>query len=166
MILENIRPLPPRNRSELLYHKDIGFPEDINLPAGFDPVMTLRYSNHAQQEAQKDIYGDIKLPPRVDVRRGQTIEIAVSGTLVTKMVIRFPYDDTRDITMVIQPEDGFVRTVWLNDKTDQHTSLNRAKYADPKRPDYRPQQTNRPTKTQQEYHQSRMRQPEEQRIRH
>lgn len=159
MLLEDIKRHQP-NPDELLYHKDIGFPDDISLPRGFSPVMDLRYSRHAQDEAQKDIYGNITLPPRMDVRKGQTIEIAVSNKVVTKMVIRFPHDDTRDITMVIQPQDGFVRTVWFNEKTDQHTSLNKAKYADPKRPDYRPQ-TGGPTKTQQQYQQTRNRQPEQ-----
>ncbi len=155
MLLEQINPI---QSEELLYHKDIGFPDDINLPRGFSPVMSLRYSRHAQEEAQKDVHGQIQLPPRMDVRDGQTIEIAVLNKTVTKMVIRFDYDKTRDITMVIQPQDGFVRTVWFNEKTDQHHSLNKAKYADPKRPDYRPQAQNfRPAKTQQEYQQSRQR---------
>ena len=152
MLLEQLR--PQANPDELLYHKDIGFPDDINMPRGFSPVMSLRYMRHAQEEAQKDIHGQIQLPHRMDVRDGQTIEIAVVNKTVTKMLIRFDYDKTRDITMVIQPQDGFVRTVWFNEKTDQHKSLNRAKYADPKRPDYRPQRDFRPTKTQQEYQRS------------
>lgn len=156
MLLEDIRP-PQGNPDELLYHKDIGFPDDINLPRGFNPVMSLRYSRHAEDEAQKDIHGDIRLPARMDVRTGQTVEIAVVNKMVTKMVVRFPYDAERDITMVIQPQDGFVRTVWFNEKVDQHKSLNKSKYADPARTDYRPGKPMMPAKTQQEYQQSRQR---------
>lgn len=154
MLLENIRRL---DTDEVLYHKDIGFPDNINLPRGFNPVVTLRYSSHAVEEASKDAYGQIRLPQRIDVRKGQTIEIGVTSNTVTKMVIRFPYNDTLDITMVILPSSGFVKTVWFNEKSDQHKSLNRAKYADPKRPDYRPGRPAMPPKTQQEYQQSRMR---------
>lgn len=134
MLLEDLRPEVRRDRSaERLYHKDIGFPEDVKMPTGFSPVLKLRYSSHARDEAASDRYGNLELPPVVDLRKGQVVEISVVGNTVVKMVVRFPYDDKKDLVLVIQPADGFVRTVWANEKNDQHKSLNRNKYVDPKR---------------------------------
>lgn len=133
MLLEHFN-RPQMEIPEILYHMDKGFPDDIELPRGFNPIMNLTYSSHAKEEAQKDIYGHIGLPRRIDVRKGKTIEIGVRGRVVSKMVLRFSYNDTQDITMVILPDRGFVKTVWLNDKSDQHTSLNLGRYADPKAP--------------------------------
>lgn len=119
---------------EVLYHKDKGFPDDIEMPRGFTPVMDVTYSSHAKEEATKDIYGKIGLPHRIDVRKAQTVEIGVRGNVVSKLVLRFSYDDTRDIVMVLLPDRGFVKTVWLNEKSDQHKMTNLSRYADPKAP--------------------------------
>ena len=135
MLLEQLSPQrgnSPHRSNEVLYHKDIGFPDDLNMPRGFQPVMNLRYSSHATEEALADKYGEIKLPHRVDIRKGETFEIGVSGTTVTKLGIRFSYDDKRDIIMIISPADGFVRTVWFNEKADKHRTLDRSKYATPR----------------------------------
>lgn len=131
MLLEELRKYPASNSNEILYHKDIGFPEDIHLPRGFSPVMDLNYGSHARMEAMQDRYGEIRLPHRIDVRKGQTIEIGVTGKEVTKMVLRFSYDETRDIIIVLMPKTHFVKTVWFNLKTDQHKTLDHSKYADP-----------------------------------
>ncbi len=130
MLLEDIR---RDNSGERLYHKDIGFPEHVRMPPGFTPRIRLRYGGHARQEALVDRYGDLRLPDVVDVSKGTVIEVGVTGNTVTKMVVRFSYDDKKDIVLVINPADGFVRTVWANEKNDTHSTLNRAKYIDPKR---------------------------------
>lgn len=134
MLLEDIRPQVRQDRNaETLYHREKGFPEDLQLPRGFSPVMKLRYGGHSRQEAMADRYGNLKLPDTVDVRKGDIFEIGVVGNMVTKMAVRFPYDDKIDLVIVLQPSDGFVRTVWANTKDDTHKTINLAKYADPKR---------------------------------
>ena len=45
---------------------------------------------------------------------------------VVKTVIRTPYDDTRDISIVIRY--GYIVSGWLNDKNDSHVSLDKSKY--------------------------------------
>lgn len=120
-----------RPSSEVLYHKDVGFPEDINMPRNFNPVMSLRYGSHAEAAAHNDRYGEMRLPHRIDVRKGTTIEIGVTGKTVTKMVIRFDYNEQLDMVLVIIPESSFVKTVWFNEKGDKHSTLDRRKYADP-----------------------------------
>lgn len=121
----------PRQTGEVLYHKDVGFPDDINMPRNFNPVMNLRYGSHAEAAAHNDRYGEMRLPHRIDVRKGTTIEIGVTGKTVTKMVIRFDYNEKLDIVIVIMPESAFVKTVWFNEKGDTHGTLDKRKYADP-----------------------------------
>lgn len=134
MLLSDIRPQVRQERSaERLYHRDVGFPDNVNLPRGFTPVIRLNYGGHAREEAMADRYGQIDLPHTIDIRKGDIFEIGVTGNTVTKIAVRMPYNDKLDITLVINTKDGFVRTVWANDKNDQHKTLNRAKYADPKR---------------------------------
>lgn len=133
MLLEDLRPQIKQERdAEVLYHREKGFPEDLNLPRGFSPTIRLRYGGHSREEAMADRYGKLKLPAIVDVRKGDIFEIGVVGDTVTKMAVRFPYDDKIDLVIVLQPADGFVRTVWANTKGDTHKSLNLSKYADPK----------------------------------
>lgn len=132
MLLEDIRPDVVRDRSaERLYHKDIGFPDDVNLPRGFSPVVHLRYGGHAREESLVDKYGKLELPRAIDVRKVELFEIGVTGNVVTKMAVRLSYDEKKDLVIVFKPSDGFVKTVWANLKTDQHKTLNRAKYIDP-----------------------------------
>ena len=55
------------------------------------------------------------------------------GWHVTKYVVRMSYDTTRDVTFVIAVEptnktSAFIKTAWLNDKSDTHITLNREKY--------------------------------------
>lgn len=134
MLLEDLRPQVRNDRSaELLYHREKGFPDNVNMPRGFSPVIRLRYGSHARQESLADRYGNITLPDIIDVRKGDIFEIGVVGNTVTKMAIRLPYDKKLDMVLVVQPNDGFVRTVWANEKGDTHKTLNLAKYADPKK---------------------------------
>lgn len=57
--------------------------------------------------------------------------------IITKYVVRVSYDDTRDVSFVIVPVldkyskkfRGRIKTAWLNDKEDVHSTLNVSKYA-------------------------------------
>ena len=128
MLLEDINPIS----QEKLYHKDIGFPEGIKMPDGFNPVIRLRYGNHARQEAFEEKYGVLNLPQMIDIRKADVFEMGVTGRTVTKIVCRIPHDDQNDIILAIMPDSGFVKTVWANRKTDQHKTLNRSRYTDPR----------------------------------
>ena len=127
MLLENIN---PSNR-ERLYHKDIGFPSNLRMPPNFNPIVRLSYSGHAQAEAN-DKYGQLSLPKVIDTRKGDIVEIGVTGLTVTKIVIRMHYDDVKDIVIVFLPDSGRVKTVWANLKSDKHKTLDRSKYSDPR----------------------------------
>lgn len=109
-----------------LYHKDVFLPQRVKETA----VLKLQYSLHARTEAESDRYGRISLPLVLDTRRADLIEAEVEpvSRRVLKRVYRAPLDKERDIVLVVNP-DGFVRTVWVNLKTDQHRSLDKRKFS-------------------------------------
>jgi len=46
------------------YHKELGFPENVELPTG---IMMLYSTKHAREEAQHDQFGSFDLPTRQDL---------------------------------------------------------------------------------------------------
>lgn len=118
---------------EVRYHKDIGFPPDLTLPRGFNPVLDLKYGSHAREEAMAEKYGILQLPRRIDIRKTEIFEVATrrGSNIIQKICVRMAHDDKKDIVIVIMVPQGFVKTVWANLKTDTHRTLNRANYTDP-----------------------------------
>ena len=119
-----------------LFHKDIGFPANLNLPKG---VIDLRYSPHAQSAAKDDRYtklGPINLPAAIDVNEATVIEVEMEGAKVTKILYRAKLDALRDICIPVIPRFGhlFAKTVWVNLSSDKHRTLDRTKYSNPGRP--------------------------------
>jgi hypothetical protein len=126
MSFHNSRPRPPR-QPETLYHKDLGFPADVNVPKS--GKVALQYGDHARIEALLDRFGKIDLPSTIDLDKCEVVEIGVTDRrTVKKMVVRTKHDHTHDIVIVLQPNDGFVRTVWWNHKHDKHRTLDTSKY--------------------------------------
>ena len=111
-----------------LYHKEIGFP-NVKLPEGIYEIK--KYSYHAIREAQSDRYGEAKkLPTHVDMSKVDLFEIEVENNKVIKAAVRTHYDDKLDLIIVFMPQthNNFVKTVWFNERTDQHRTLNRSAY--------------------------------------
>ena len=114
----------------MLYHTELGFPKEViaeldkiqSLPA-FN--VNLIYSYHAQEQAYNK---GINLPDRVNLKQGELIEVELDsfGRMV-KCLWRLPYNDNFDLCLVITI-DRTVKTVWLNNRTDKHTTLDRKKY--------------------------------------
>jgi hypothetical protein len=112
-----------------LYHVEVFMPKKFSKPcfAG-----RLRYTHHAQQEANSDKYGTIALIEFFDPAMAQLIESEVevfgSGAFrVVKQLWRMPLDAERDLVMAIK-NDGTVKTVWVNLRSDKHRTLNRSRY--------------------------------------
>ena len=111
----------------LLFHKDIGIPAPLLLM----PLtgLKLRYGRHAQQSAMDD--GLTRLPQVVPA--AYTIfEVESTNGKPSKWGIRFPCEErpAYDHCVVLLP-DGFVKTTWLNARTDKHKTLKRWLYANP-----------------------------------
>jgi len=110
----------------MLYHAEIGFPK-VNLWSG---CLSLSYSIHALQAANSDRYGHMALPSTLDIAAAQIIEIEVESSKVVKTLYRISYSDRLDICLAVLA-NGFVKTVWFNEKTDKHFTLDVSKYARP-----------------------------------
>jgi len=117
-----------------LYHKEIGFPRNVQLPQGV--YQLNKYSRHALMAAQDDRYGEAKrLPTSIDMSQVDLFEIQVENNKVIKAAVRTHYNDKLDLIVVFMPENNnFVKTVWFNEKTDDHKTLKHWKYDIPKEP--------------------------------
>lgn len=108
-----------------LYHFQVYMPD---LPLKFGK-QKLKYSNHAINASRDDRYGDIQLPTFIDTNTAKVIEVEiVQDRFLSKVVYRVSYNETHDLVVVVIPERWFVKTVWLNAKSDKHQTLNRGKY--------------------------------------
>lgn len=65
------------------YHKELGFPENVELPT---KTMMLYSTNHARQEAENDQYGSFDLPTRQKLTQGmyeKNLNEAIGGERYT-----------------------------------------------------------------------------------
>lgn len=124
---------------EILYHKSIFIPDWFEMPT--DRV-NLKYSKHALYACNNDRYGAIPVFRSLPLSKFTLIELGVkkpkvnqlgmpAKRVVSKIVVRGTFDDTRDIIFVLIPgqHNYFVKTVWFNLRTDRHKTLNRNRYA-------------------------------------
>lgn len=107
-----------------LYHKDVYMPDGYKVPCWRNRLM---YSRHALDASRNDRYGYIDLPNWIDYDKSTVIEVETSDDVVIKQVWRTTYDDTRDLILVVT-NTGIVKTVWINVRTDKHTTLDVSKY--------------------------------------
>ena len=109
-----------------LYHKDKRLPHLSFAFTGFTP----RYSHHAIEAAYNDKYSQIVLPDYISLDDSEIIEIGIEGRTIVKVAIRQSYDNYYDVTYVFNPSTGVVITVWLNDKYDNHSTIDLSRYCD------------------------------------
>jgi hypothetical protein len=109
-----------------LFHTDVFMPQRYRQPV-FEGV--LRYGPHAKNARQSDRFGSFDLPRVFCAANAQLIEVEYDEQKdkIVKQVWRQQLDDRRDIVLVICP-NGFVRTAWINLRSDKHKTLNAARY--------------------------------------
>jgi hypothetical protein len=116
-----------------LYHYEIGLPV-VDYPT---EALELVYSEHAIQAASGDRYGNVRsrLPARLDMAQARIVEVEAEPERrkLRKMVLRSSLDSGRDLVLVVEPRGTrwFVRTCWVNEKSDNHRTLNRSNYVKP-----------------------------------
>ena len=135
----NRPPVPSKPKKVVtgLFHYELGFPvPEEKLPKG---VRKLIYTNHAMEEALADKYGTMDVPQSMDLSKMKLIEMGIENNRINKYVYRGPYDkdSSLDVIVVAIPETDpnkpwRVKTVWFNEATDTHRTLDRSKYLDPK----------------------------------
>jgi len=113
-----------------LYHKDVFMPEEVRAIVRRSRL-ALKWSRHARAAFLNDRYGLHALgrpPVELDCSGCELVEAEVDAGRLVKMVLRHSFSASMDLVLVVHP-DGFVRTVWGNEKRDVHRSLDRARYA-------------------------------------
>ena len=108
------------------YHADIHMPEDA---ANLSFAALVKYTRHARRSAVEDRYGKIELPTVFDSRKARLIEAKYKDGRVWRTLYRQPYNEDLDLNLVIEPDTRTVVTVWLNENTDTHATLNEEEYA-------------------------------------
>lgn len=99
----------------------------MRLPMPSKGSLGLTYGHHALKAAQSDRYGVIRLPGSVEFAGMQVVEAEFYRDCLQKLVVRVRYCERFDLVLVLGGT-GFVRTVWLNERSDKHSTLDRSKY--------------------------------------
>lgn len=101
------------------------------MPAGVrnlaNVTLTLKPTEHAKQAARNDRYGAITIPAQISFEGKDVVEAEFVNGKLSKIVVRLPYDGTRDAIYVCNI-DGLLRTVWFNLKSDKHKTLKKELY--------------------------------------
>lgn len=116
-----------RNASApILFHREIAMPAKVRDMKEIS--FTLRPTAHAENAARNDRYGKLTIPASIRFAGKDIVEAEMTGGAVTKLVVRIPYDSTRDAIYVILP-NGTLKTVWFNLSNDLHKTLDKSRYA-------------------------------------
>lgn len=110
-----------------LYHKDVFFkPAFHNFIA---KNITLKFSKHLIERLIERGIDIKKIPQRIsnDPVVVET-ETTINGDYIVKQLIRYQYSSDYDLVIAVM-RDGFVKTAWLNRKTDTHNTLDKSKYS-------------------------------------
>jgi len=113
----------------MLYHKEIGFPKIVE--GFYGKKLNLEYTRHAKLACLSERYGTITHPPFViEINKENLIEIEIENNLITKVVVRIPYDNENELALAIIPEGekGTVKSLWANLIRDKHFTLDKSKY--------------------------------------
>lgn len=105
------------------YHRDVFLPKRIRgmVPSG---TKELFYSEHAKLAAENDRYGDIILPSHINMLKVEIVEVEVYefAEKENQYTLRFSYNHKYDLTLIVMrgnsSREFFVKTLWLNEKSD------------------------------------------------
>lgn len=133
-VIRPVTPLPDfcnkgkrRTPYTMVLHKDIFMPDNAKI---FYCMSKFKYGrpHFTDRVHQRDI--DVKLLPtsKLDLPDDTVvIEVEYEGIRMSKQVIRGKYDSDFDFVMPVL-KDGTVLSVWLNKRSDKHTTLKRQCY--------------------------------------
>ena len=110
-----------------VYHCDVWMPHELRQATlGLRPV-PLIHSGHARRAAADD---GVRLPNVLQLSSWKLVEVEVRGGCAVKLVVRKRYDAARDLVLVVLA-NGVVKTTWMNQRSDNHRTLNRSAYVQP-----------------------------------
>jgi hypothetical protein len=90
---------------------------------------------HAIKAAREDRYGNFLnyIPQSLDVNQASLIEMEYTNNRIVKLVYRLSLTKGFDVVIVVVPTEypWAVKTVFINERGDKHSTLNRSKYTIP-----------------------------------
>jgi len=111
----------------LMFHKDVFIPDFAKKPL-FEGKVT--YARHAQNVSSgANGIAALNLPEEFHAANATLVEAEVNPATgeVEKQVWRVPFDEQNDLCFPMMA-NGFIKTVWLNSRTDSHATLRRTRY--------------------------------------
>lgn len=111
----------------LLFHKDVYIPDHAKVPLHEG---ALRYGHHATHVAAGGGgHAEITLPLEFSAKNAVLVEVELNSRTgaVEKQVWRQNLCSEWDLCFPMIA-GGFIKTVWLNHKTDTHKTLNKGKF--------------------------------------
>ena len=114
----------------MLYNVATGIPKYVkgSVPTG---IKEIKYSRHAENRFY-DKNGHIQPPQFLNFAECALVEVTMIGNVVDKVVLRKGYNETHDLVAVVIPTSHkkvwFAKTVWLNHKTDNHSTLDKSRF--------------------------------------
>lgn len=110
-----------------LYHAEIRLPEGFVSPTA---RVALRWTNHADRARRDDRYGEIPRFRTATLANLRVVEVGVENGRTAKILFRGKMNATLDVCMVLIPgaREWTVKTVWINESKDSHSTLDRTRY--------------------------------------
>ena len=124
-----------KDNKEKLYHREVYWKDNFDKNSyKLIDKNDIRYSLHMEEnfalpindKHRIDKYILNNIISNISFDDIKPFEVLVYNGEVIKTVIRIPYDDKYDISIVFRK--GLVITAWLNEKSDIHITINKTKY--------------------------------------
>lgn len=115
-------------KHDMKFHRQIGFPSEIDLPTG---RTNINPSDHSKNRSENHKHGEFDIPDEVFVHQDDVVEIKTKNGQLFRYLIRIPYNDTFDLCIVLQSSNNDVITAWRNRVADTHDSLDKSQYDKP-----------------------------------
>lgn len=115
--------------ANMKYHKSIGFPTTLKKPIG---TYKVGYSKHAIERMQERCINPMReMPGFVRVTKNNIIEMETTDNIKAQtVVVRMQHNKKKNLILVLEPSAAIamVITFWINDKTDDHKTIDKSKY--------------------------------------
>lgn len=112
-----------------LYHEKLGIPKEFKTRFGRIP---LTYTFHACDRAFEKAGREFAVPNYLDTNTARVIEVEVVDGVPIKVVYRTALNNREDICLAVLLHSWRVKTIWLNDTNDDHSTLKEWRYVKPK----------------------------------
>lgn len=119
-----------------LYHREVYWKNSFdkqafNLIKNNKITLTQHFVNHVLYDYVYRYMIDfdslnIIIDELIEDKEIKPFEVEIENNKVTKAVVRVPYDDTSDISIVFRKNK--IITAWLNKREDKHYTLDETKY--------------------------------------